>query len=597
MSTARLARKIRYQLKKHHHTKLFWRSWFYRCPGQFERLFQRFLIVSICVVVSAVIAGLAARAADPVETLLLVNAIGSIACVFLISKTRHYYDATDFPRLNTIALLPWTDRQWLVEFLRGSAGSLIPPICFSLITLCSAAMLEAVAGDFKIGLAIAAAAIQVLMIASLALYVTSFSFQLLQSPRLSLWFGRIKIVAVVAMALLLYPPIAQQAVVWRLTDAIFLLPTAWPTAILLASAGDLSIAQASMGLIVCAVVAITIATLSIARLKTTFKVAEISFGPLGDGYLLCQETWEEYQIRRNQWIAFEAKQSIAQTTIEYSSIALDANECTVDLETDDSPDETMHPDEIMQSDASSYRISLDGFWENQGWLGRWFNADERNVVAMQHLAFDSNRSPWQFFRYHTGLMVIAAAYFLIAPKYLPTVVAYAVPWMFASMMALVIAGDFTTPLAASYRSLPLLANQWLWPPVKYQCLRLTMLVPPAVFLTIFVLANTGYSYADTMKILSIMITAPFIVIPVIRLLLYSHETRERLRWLTILGAAVVVVPVVLVGIGSVIAQFAFDWPTNLLCIPLTVISLAVFWKLICYWHDKGPVDHYVAPKV
>lgn len=562
MSTAGLARKIRYQLRKHHHTKLFWRSWFYRCPRQFERLFQLFLIVAIYTVVSAVIAGLAARAADPVATSLLINAIGSSACVFLISNPRYYYDVTDFPRLNTIALLPWTDRQWLYEFLRGTPRSLIPPICFSLITLCCTAMLPAVAGDLKISLAIAAAAVQVLMVASLSLYVTSFSFKLLQSPRLSLWFGRVKTFAFVAIAMLLYPPIAEQAVAWRLPDAIFLLPTAWPTAIFLASTGSLSITQASICLILCALLAIAIATLSIARLKKTFKVAEISFGPLGDGYLICQDTWEVYQIRRHQWIAFDAQQS----------------------------------NETVLQDDVPYKNRLDGFWENQGWLGRWFNADERNVVAMQQLAIDSNRSPWQFFRYYTGLMVIAAVYFLIIPKYLPVVLAYAIPMLIASR-ALGILHDPATPLAASYRALPLLANQWLWPPVKYQYLRLTMLLPPAIILIIITSGSTGYSYADTMKILSITITAPFIVFPVLRLLLHSHETSDRLRGLTILGAAIVVVPVLIVGIGSVIAQFALDWPANLFCIPLIFIAIVIFRKLICYWHDKGPVDHYIAPKV
>lgn len=575
MSTARFARKIRHHLRKHHHTKLFWRSWFYRCPKQFERLFQWFLTVAICVVVSAAIVRFATWAADPVETLLLVNAIGSIACVFLISKLRYYYDATDFPRLNTIALLPWTDRQWLYEFLRGTPGSLIPSICFSLITLCSAARLTVVTVDFKIGLAIAATAVQVLMIASLTLCVTSFSFKLLQSPRLSLWFGRIKIIAFVTIALLLYPPIAQQAVAWRLTDAIFLLPTAWPTAIFLASAGDLSITRASIGLFGCAVVAITIAAISIARLKTTFKVAEISFGPLGDGYLLCQDAWEVCQTRRDEWIAFEAKRSIAQTTN--------------DPETDDLSDET------MQSEAISYRNSLDVFWDNQGWLGRWFDADQRNVVAMQYLVLDSNRSPWQFFRYYTGLMVIAAVYFLIAPKYLPTTVAYAIPMLLASM-ALGIFGEATPPLAASYRSLPLLANQWLWPPVKFEYLRLIMLVPPAIILIMFTLVSTGHSYADTLKIVSITIVAPFAAIPTINLLMHSNATRDRFRILTILGAAIAVVPVVMVGIGGVVAQFALDWPVNLYCIPLIFIAISTFGKLICNWHDKGSVDHYVAPK-
>lgn len=186
MSTARFARQIRHQVRKHHNTKLFWRSWFYRCPKQFERVFQWFVIVAICVVVSAAIVRFATWAPDPVETLLLVNAIGSITCVFLISKLRYDYDVADFPRLNTIALLPWTDRQWFHEFLRGTVGSLIPAICFSIITLCSAAILPAFAFDFRIGLAVAAAAVQVLMIASFALYVTSFTFKLLQSPRLSL---------------------------------------------------------------------------------------------------------------------------------------------------------------------------------------------------------------------------------------------------------------------------------------------------------------------------------------------------------------------------------------------------------------------------
>lgn len=589
MSTARIARQIRYQLRKHHHTKLFWRSWFYRCPKQFEWLFQRFVIVAICVVVSAATVRFATWAPNPVDTLLLVNAIGSITGVFLISKLRYYYDVTDFPRLNTIALLPWTDRQWFHEFLRGTVGSLIPPLCFSLITLCSAAMLPAFVFDFNIGLAIAAAAVQVLMIASLALYVTSFAFKLLQLPLLSLWFGRIKIIAFVAIALLLYPPIAERIVSWRLSDAIFLLPTAWPTAIFLAAAGDLSVTQASFGLFGCAVIAITIATLSIARLKATFKVAEISFGPLGDGYLLCQDAWQLYQVRRNEWIAFEAAQSMAQTTDECSRAESDENACDVEREADESWDEIMPPEAI------SHRNRLDAFWDNQGWLGRWFDADERNVVAMQHLAFDSRRSPWQFFRYYTRLMVIAAVYLMIVPKYLPTVVAYAIPMLFASM-ALGIFGDATTTLAAGYRSLPLLANQWLWPLVKYECLRLVMLVPPGIALITLVMMVDGYDSSTILKSLSIAVPLPFIIQATLRVVNHTNETRDRVRFTTILVVGGFVVPVILAGIASVIGQFALDWPMNLSCVPITLIALGILWKLICYWQDNGSVDHYVAPK-
>jgi hypothetical protein len=250
----------------------------------------------------------------------------------------------------------------------------------------------------------------------------------------------------------------------------------------------------------------------------------------------------------------------------------------------------------MQPDATSYRISLDGFWENQGWLGRWFNADERNVVAMQNLAFNSNRSPWQFFRYHTGLMVIAAAYFLIAPKYLPAVVAYAVPWMFA-FMALGIFGATTPPLAASYRSLPLLANQWLWPPVKYQSLRLIILVPPGMVLITFVMLVEGFDSPVILKSLSLAVLLPFIILPTLRLTTHGQETHDRLRFTTILAVGFFVIPIIIVGVGAVIGQFTLDWPTNLFCVPITIIAFAILWRLICYWHDKGSVDHYVAPKV
>jgi len=589
MSTARFARQIRHQLRKHHNTKLFWRSWFYRYPKQVEQLFQWFVIVAICMVVSAAIVRFATWAPDPVETLLLVNAIGSITCVFLISKLRYYYDVSDFPRLNTIALLPWTDRQWFYEFLRGTVGSLIPPICFSLITLCSAAMLPALAFDFKIGLAVAVAAVQVLMIASLALYVTSFAFKLLQSPRLSAWFGRIKIIAFVVIALLLYPPIADLIVSWRLSDAIFLLPTAWPTAIFLASAGDLSVTQASFGLFGCAVMGLSIAAISLARMKATFKVAEISFGPLGDGYLLCQDEWQLYQVRRNEWIEFKAAQSMAQATDECSWAGSDENACDVEREADESWDEIMPPETI------SYRIGLDAFWDNQGWLGRWFDADQRNIVAMQHLVFDSRRSPWQFFRYYTGLMLIAAVYLLIAPKYLPTTVAYAIPLMFASM-ALGIFGDATTTLAASYRSLPLLTNQWLWPPLKYECLRLAMLVPPGITLITFVMMADGYDSSTILKTLSIAVPLPFIIQATLRLVNHTNETRDRIGFSAILVVGMFVIPVILAGIASVIGQFALDWPMNLSCVPITLIALGILWKLICYWQDKGSVDHYVAPK-
>ena len=589
MSTASLARKIRHQLRKHHNTKLFWRSWFYRCPKQFEQLFQWFVIVAICMVVSAAIVRFATWAPDPVETLLLVNAIGSITCVFLISKLRYYYDVNDFPRLNTIALLPWTDRQWFYEFLRGTVGSLIPPICFSLITLCSAAMLPAFAFDFKIVLAVAAATVQVLMIASLALYVTSFAFKLLKSPRLSAWFGRIKIIAFVVIALLLYPPIADLIVSWRFSDAIFLLPTAWPTAIFLASAGDLSVTRASFRLFGCAVIAITIAAISLARMKKTFKVAEISFGPLGDGYLLCQDAWQVYQIRRNEWIAFEAEQAITQTPDECSWAESDENACDVDREADESWDEIMPPEAI------TYRNRLDAFWDNQGWLTQWFDADQRNIVAMQHLVFDSHRSPSQFFRYYTGLMVIAAVYFLIASKYLPYTVAYAIPLMLASM-ALGVFGDSTTTLAAGYRSLPLLANQWLWPPIKYESLRLMMLVPPGIALTTLVMMADGYDSSMILKTLSIAVLLPFIILATLRLVNHGNETHDRIRFSTILVVGMLVVPVILAGVGSVIGQFALHWPMNLSCVPITLIALGILWKLICYWHNKGSVDHYVAPK-
>jgi hypothetical protein len=589
MSTAEFASKIRYQLKKYHHTKLFWRSCFFRCPGQFEQVFQLFLTVAICACVSTVIAGLATRAVDPIETLLLLNAISSIACVFLISKLRYYYDATDFPRLNTIALLPWTDRQWLYEFLRGTLRSLIPPICFSLITLYSAARLSTLTGDYKTGLTIVAAMVQVLMVASLALYVTSYSLKLLQSPRWSLWLGRIKIIAFVAIAVLLYPPIAEQAISWRLSDAIFLLPPAWPTAIFRASIGDLSIIQTSISLFGCAVVAITIATLSIARLKKTFKVAEIAFGPLGDGYLLCQDAWEDYQFRRDAWATFEAEQSIVKTTIESSSAALDANALTVEPKTDDSFDEIMQPVEI------SYRNSLDSFWENQGWLGRWFDPDQRNIVAMENLTFDSNRSPWQFFRYYTGLLVIAAVYFLVAPNYLPSNLAYAVPAMLA-FMAMGVFSNATTPLAASYRSLPLLASHWLWPPVKYQYLRLMMLMPPGAALITIVMLIQGFDSSVILKGISLAVVLAFVIPPTLRLATHGQETRDRISVSTIIGVVVLVIPIIVAGIGGLIGQFALDWPTNLVCVPITLIALVALWKLICYWQDKGSVDHYLAPK-
>lgn len=601
MSTAGLARTIRRQLRQHHHERLFWRSWFYRWPKRLERSFQMLLTLAICTVVPAVIARFATWAADPVKTLLLINAIGSVACVFMTSKVRYYYDATDFPRLSTVAMLPWSDHQWLSEFLRGAVGSLIPVICFSLITLGSTAMLPTFGGDQRVELAFAAAAVQVLMVASLAFYVTSFSFKLLQSPRMSLWFGRAKIAVFVAIGLLLYPPISKYAVAWRLTDAIFFLPTAWPTAVLFSSAGSLSVIQASLGLLSCVVVAIAIAAFSIVRLKRTFKVAEIQFGPLGDGCLLCDDAWELYQLRRSHALAMVAGQSVVhfahreqQAPVEMPLDPLDTNARTIDAEADDSLDDSL--DETMQSAVVLDRNRLDGFWESQGWLGRWFNADERNVIAMQHLVSDSACSPWRFFRYHTGLMVIAATYFLIAHQYLPTALTFAVPLMLGSM-ALSVFAESTAPLAASYRSLPLLANQWLWPLVKYQSLRLMMLVPPGVALITMVMLVNGYGYQVISKSLSLAVVLPFVALPTFRLATHGHETRDRIRLVTVLGLCVFVIPAIIAGIGSVIGQFALDWPKSLFCVPITFVSLAVLWKLLCHWHDKGSVDHYVASKV
>lgn len=588
MSTAELARKIRYELRKHHDAKLFWRSWLYRFPKQFERLYQLFLVVAICTVVSAAIVRFATWAPDPVETLLLVNAIGGIGCVFLIGRLRYFYDVNDFPRLNTIALLPWTDRQWLYEFLRGTVGSLIPPLCFSLITLCSAAMLPAFAGDYKIGLAITAAAVQVLMIASLALFITSFPFNLLRSPSLSLWFGRIKTVALFSVALLLYPPIAQQAVAWRLSNGIFLLPPAWPTAIFRASAGDLSIPEAFIGLFGFVVVAITILTISIVRLKRTFKVGEIFRGPIGYGFMICRDAWDAFH-QSSEWIAIEAEQSMAPATQQCGPADSGEKASAADPETDDSSND------IIEPKALPYRNSLDAFWDNQGWLGRWFDADQKNIVAMQYLVFDSHRSPWQFYRYYTGLMVIVAVYFLIAPQYLPSTVAYAIPLMFASM-AMGIFREATTAVAASYRSLPLLANQWLWPPIKYEFLRMAMLVPPGITLITAVMMVDGYDSSTILKTLSIAVLLPFIIQATLKLLTHTNETRDRIRFSTILAIVMFVIPVILAVIASVIGQFALDWPMNLWCVPITLIAFAVLWKSICYWQDKGSVDHYVVPK-
>lgn len=594
MSTAGFARTIRRQLRKHHHERLFWRSWFYRWPKRFERSFQMLLTLGICVVVPSVIVIFVRQAVDPVHTLLLVNAIGSVACVFMTGKVRYYYDATDFPRLGTVALLPWTDHQWLYEFLRSAVGSLIPPICFSLVTLGSLTMLPTFGGDHRIGFAFAAAVVQLLMVASLALYITSFSFKLLQSPRLSLWFGRAKIVVFVAIGLLLYPPIGHYAVAWRFTDAIFFLPTAWPTAILFSSAGSLSVIQASLGLLGCVVAAVAIAAYSIVRLKKTFKVAEIQFGPLGDGYLLCQDAWELYQLRRSYVLAMEAGQTVAQAAVEIPLEPQDANARTIDAEADDSLDDSL--DETMQSAVVLDRNRLDSFWESQGWLGRWFDADERNVIAMQHLVCDSVCSPWRFFRNYTGLMVIAAVYFLIAHQYLPNALTYAIPLMLGSM-TLSLFADATAPLAASYRSLPLLANQWLWPLVKYQSLRLMMLVPPGVALITMVMLVNGYSNQVILKSISLAVVLPFVALPTFRLTTHGHETRDRIRLATVLGLCVLVIPAIIAGVGSVIGQFALDWPKNLFCVPITFGSLAVLWKLLCHWHNKGSVDHYVAPKV
>jgi len=214
---------------------------------------------------------------------------------------------------------------------------------------------------------------------------------------------------------------------------------------------------------------------------------------------------------------------------------------------------------------------------------------------MQHLVFDSHRSPSQFFRYYTGLMVIAAVYFLIASKYLPYTVAYAIPLMLASM-ALGVFGDSTTTLAAGYRSLPLLANQWLWPPIKYDFLRLTMLVPPGIALITLVMTADGYDSSMILKTLSIAVPLPFIIQAALRLVNHGNETHDRMRFSTILVVGVLVIPIILAGIASVIGQFALDWPMNLLCVPITLIALGILWKLICYWQDKGSVDHYVAPK-
>jgi heme/copper-type cytochrome/quinol oxidase subunit 4 len=192
-------------------------------------------------------------------------------------------------------------------------------------------------------------------------------------------------------------------------------------------------------------------------------------------------------------------------------------------------------------------------------------------------------------------MLIAAVYLLIAPKYLPTTVAYAIPLMFASM-ALGIFGDATTTLAASYRSLPLLTNQWLWPPLKYECLRLAMLVPPGITLITFVMMADGYDSSTILKTLSIAVPLPFIIQATLRLVNHTNETRDRIGFSAILVVGMFVIPVILAGIASVIGQFALDWPMNLSCVPITLIALGILWKLICYWQDKGSVDHYVAPK-
>jgi len=78
---------------------------------------------------------------------------------------------------------------------------------------------------------------------------------------------------------------------------------------------------------------------------------------------------------------------------------------------------------------------------------------------------------------------------------------------------------------------------------------------------------------------------------------HGQETRERIRITTILVVGFLVIPVTMAGLASLVGLFVLDRPTNLFCAPILLVSLAALWKLMCNWQDKGPVDHYVAPKV
>lgn len=590
MSTARLARNIRKQLRTHHKERLTGRRLLYRFP----RLLETSYNLAIILAATAFAAGiLVVWSAGRPETIIMINAIASIVCVLLLGKVKYYYDSNDFPRLGIIAVVPWTYRQWLCEYLRNTPRLLIIPGCFSLVQMLAIVAQPQSGGQYRYAFAFAAAAAQSMLIVGFALCLIAYSLPIIRFTRLADWIHRAAWIAVAAIASLLWPTLADYAIVSQFPTILLAFPTAWPVGILRASAGMASYTTTILGLVGCGLFAVVLLGVAFARFSKSLRLAEIIFLPTGAAYAISEECWQAYQAwinSSNMPDAVTQSPTIPNQTPSDSSVAVD-EDCEIpenEYQSDKEPDTTV---EVLETPSGN---CIDDFWNSQGWITSWLSPQQRNVVAMQHLAFDSACSLKRYFCYYSAWMLILAVGFWFSAIFFPSIGFATLPLLLGLMVLGMI--QPYGPVAVHYRALPLSTHQWLWPIVKYQSLRMLTLVVPATVFISGVMWFQNFQAAEIFKTLSWALPAPFVSLIVVRLTMFGQETRDRYRSLKLYATAFFATVIVLCAIGAVIASIGYAWPVNLLFLPLVFASLGVLWKLNCFWHDNCQVDHYVPPR-
>jgi hypothetical protein len=329
--------------------------------------------------------------------------------------------------------------------------------------------------------------------------------------------------------------------------------------------------------------------LMIRRLENSFQIVEVVLNPGGGGCVIRRFVWDLY---REVAMAQEASSEGAKQAVDHDELA---DEALIASMSGDAGVESSERRNLASQRIRGEPLGarLDTFWASQGALQRSFSPAERNIVAFWRFTTAGEEPLLRYLVRGICTFVVVAMVVVAAPYILPE--SKRGQGEFVLMLAAVVyAARFSNyefkDFSAAFRALPLTTAQWLWPRIKFQWLRLCMLLPVGSTILALLLWHMEKPGDEIVQWIIGIVAIHLLLVPLSQMMAYNEGSRDRwFRLASIWFVAKMLASMLLLLLGGILL-IAWPWPASLTGLLISIAAMSMMWLWICRWHDRGPVD-------